>query len=247
MNLSENAQAHRNFRAFAQDWNASGSCKNGRLVGVIASRAALEIALRLRRVPDFFELRLDALRDCFGEIERTISRLCAPLILTARHPAEGGSGSLTAAKRRILLQRFLPHATFVDVELRSVTDFAPLFSEIRRHKVGLILSRHDLQDTPTDGILREQLNFAVGYQADIFKIVTRTDTSAQLDRLLAFYRENSAAFPIAAMGLGKLGAASRRQLLRLGSALNYAALGQANASGQPTLRQLRRIRNAYII
>ena len=214
---------------------------------MIASRAALEMALRLRRAPDFFELRLDALRDRFGEIERTISRLRAPLILTARHPAEGGSGALTAAKRQSLLQHFLPHATFVDVELRSVGDFAPLFTEIRRRKIGLIISRHDLQDTPTAGILREQLNFAVGYHADIFKIATRTDTSAQLDRLLAFYRENSAAFPIAAMGLGKLGAASRRQLLRLGSALNYAALDRANASGQLSLSQLRRIRDAYVI
>ena len=48
------------------------------------------------------------------------------------------------------------------------------------------------------------------------------------------------------MGMGKLASASRRQLLRMGSALNYAAVGAANAPGQPSLRSLRRTRAAYI-
>ena len=246
MNPSRSASAHRNFRVFAQDSNASGSIKNGRLVGVIATRAGLETALRLRRLPDLFELRLDVLRDHLGEIERAIPRLRAPLILTARHPAEGGSGALTAAKRRILLRRFLPHAALVDVEVRSATDFPSLLDEIRRQKIGLILSRHDLRDTPPADVLGRDLKTAVRCRADIFKIAARTDTRAQLDRLVAFYEINAAGFPIAAMGMGKLGAASRRQFFRLGSALNYAALDQANAPGQPTLRQLRRIRGAYI-
>jgi 3-dehydroquinate dehydratase len=49
------------------------------------------------------------------------------------------------------------------------------------------------------------------------------------------------------MGIGKLGRESRRQLDRLGSALSYGSLGQANAEGQPSLSQLRRDRGAYTI
>src|SRR5436309_482789 len=58
-------------------------------VGVISSRADLRAALRLRSPPDFFELRLDALVTDIDKAERTIPKLPAPLIITARHPLEG--------------------------------------------------------------------------------------------------------------------------------------------------------------
>ncbi len=248
MNPPRSASAHRNFRARAQDRIVPTSLKTpARLVGVIANRAALEKAGRLRQPPDFLELRLDLLRDCLEEIEATIPKLRAPLIFTARHPAEGGGHALSAKTRRDLLRRFLEHAAFIDVERRSAPHFAALLAEARQRKIGLIISSHDLRATPSPEALRRQLTAAMRYRPDIFKIATRTDTSQQLDRLIAFFEENSGAFPIAAMGMGKRGAASRRRLLRLGSVLNYAALDRAFLPGQPTLRRLRRIRAAYII
>ena len=54
-----------------------------RLVGVIASPTALGRALRSRRPPDLFELRLDALRQSLGAVARALPRLRAPLILIA--------------------------------------------------------------------------------------------------------------------------------------------------------------------
>jgi 3-dehydroquinate dehydratase I len=217
----------------------------GRLVGVIADGAALARALRLRARPDFFELRLDSLGDILAETERALPLLRAPLIITARHPAEGGSAGLTASARRKLLERFLAHAAFVDVELRSVVEMQPLLAAARRQDVGVILSLHDFVDTPEPRVLRAHLARALRYRPDIFKLATRTDHPAQLERLLAFFRENSARQPLAAVGLGRLGPAARRQLLRMGSVLNYGAVGVANAPGQPTLGNLRRTRAAY--
>lgn len=219
----------------------------GRLVGVIADPASLQRALRLRRPPDFFELRLDSLGDYLLETERALPRLRAPLIITARHPEEGGVGALTAAARRRLLEQFLPHARYLDVELRSAAEFRPLLSAARRRGIGLIASLHDFADTPEPALLRAALRRALRFHPAIFKLATRTDRPAQLDRLLAFFRENSGPLPLAAMGMGKLGLQSRRELLRLGSALNYAALGAANAPGQPTLRNLGRLRAAYTL
>ena len=217
-----------------------------RLVGVVASPAALAQAARLRRPPDFFELRLDALRDSLGEVERALPRLRAPLILTARHPLEGGLGSLAAGAQRMLLLRFLEHGTFVDLELRSVRQFKPLLEEFRHRDIGLILSHHNFRQTPPPGRLHGLAKSAAVFHPAIFKIATRTDTSAQLARLVSFFKESQGGpIPIAAMGMGKLGLASRRQLDRLGSALTYVALGEANAEGQPTLGQLRRARRAY--
>ena len=217
------------------------------LVGVIADRATLAKAIRLRAFPDFFELRLDALVDSRSETERALLELRAPLICTARHPEEGGAHQLSDKTRAELLRRFLPHAAFLDIELRSAAAMAPLLAEAKRAGVAVLLSVHHLRDTPEPAALREELDAALILQPKIFKLATRTDNAAQLDRLLTFFVENSARIPLAAMGMGRHGRASRRQLLRLGSALNYAAIGTANAPGQLTLGELRRTRSAYII
>lgn len=218
-----------------------------RLVGVVASSAALVRATRLRRPPDLFELRLDALRDSLSELEQAIPRLRAPLILTARHPAEGGQGSLGAARRRELFERFLEHAAFIDLELRSVRHFSTLLCKMRHGEVGLLLSIHQLREAPLPRELLRLTNSATAYQPTIFKIAVRTDTPEQLDRLINFFCEaRSFSFPIAAMGIGKLGRQARRQFLHLGSALAYGSIGDPIAEGQPTLTQLRRDGRAYI-
>ncbi|HEY1582359.1 MAG TPA: type I 3-dehydroquinate dehydratase [Chthoniobacterales bacterium] len=216
-----------------------------RTVGVIASPAALERAPRLRRLPDFFELRLDLLHHSLGMIELALPRLRAPVILTARHPAEGGAGRLPLQTRRDLILRFLAGAALVDLEFRSVRRMPALREEMQRRGVGLILSRHDLRDTPSLGTLRRFAQAAAGYQPAILKVATRTDTPAQLARLLAFFEETRLAFPVAAMGIGTLGLASRRRLALLGSALTYASLDRTVVLGQPTLADLCRARRAY--
>jgi 3-dehydroquinate dehydratase-1 len=217
----------------------------GRLVGVIATRAALVRATRLRKPPDLFELRLDAFYRFLDDLESAIAKLRAPLILTARHPGDGGCNRLSPATRRELLLRFLDRAAFIDLELRSLGQMQPVLEQARRDKIGLIISCHHLDDTPPLHHLQRQLKTAVNSHADIFKVATRTDTCVQLDRLIAFFETNSGALPLAAMGIGKLGAQSRRRLAQLGSVLVYASLGEPTADGQPSLGKLRRLSRAY--
>ncbi len=56
------------------------------LVIVIASLDDIARAIRLRRQPDFFELRLDALSHDLQQLEASFDKIRAPLIITARHP-----------------------------------------------------------------------------------------------------------------------------------------------------------------
>lgn len=224
---------------------ASGSRLVG--VGVIASPAALARATRLRHPPDFFELRLDALRHSLGAVGLAIPKLRAPLILTARHPAEGGLGGLGPAARRALLVRFLEHADLVDLELQSVRHMKPLIRRARGQNTGLILSLHDFEDTPTAAELARKTKAAAAAGATIFKIATRTDTPEQLGRLVSFLAATPSTLPIAAMGVGKLGLASRKRLAQLGSALTYVSIGAAIVQGQPSWSQLRRTRYTYTI
>ena len=218
-----------------------------RLVAVIASPAALTRATRLRRPPDLFELRLDALRHSLGKVTRAIPRLRAPLILTARHPAEGGLGRLGPGMRRALLERFLEHAAFIDVEARSLREMKALIRKVRRSDTGLIISWHNFADTPSKTELVRTTKLAAAAGAAHCKIATRTDTPTQLARLISLFEGKPTPLPVAAMGIGRLGLASRRRLARLGSSLTYVSLGETNIEGQASLRHLRRTRWPYAI
>jgi len=200
-----------------------------KIIGVIFSYADLERALRMRRPPDLFELRLDRL------LATPVPELPAPLIITARDPREGGANNLSPARRRALLLEFLPRAKYVDVELGSARAL-----QHGRHKVGTIISFHDLESTPSAARLDDIASRARSLGAAIVKVATRTDTAAQLDRLLDFFERQREAADVVAMGMGKLGRASRLELWRRGCLLNYAHLGSPAASGQLSIRELRR-------
>ncbi|MGI8480771.1 MAG: type I 3-dehydroquinate dehydratase [Chthoniobacterales bacterium] len=210
-----------------------------KIVGVIFSRADLQRAIRMRRPPDLFELRLDAFVH-LDELESALQKLRAPLIITARHPREGGVNSLSSKHRRRLLLRFLPFANYVDVELRSSSSFKSLLAAARAAHVRLILSFHDLAQTPSLAFLQEKMSTVRKLAPDIFKIATRVDAPVDLSRLLEFFDESaSERFEIAGMGIGAQGRVARLVLARRGSALNYGHLGQAQAEGQMSIAQLR--------
>lgn len=223
-----------------------------RVVGVIASRADLDRALRIRNLPDLFELRLDSLAHIVDELENKLPSLRVPLIITARHPQEGGANKLSIRKRRNLLTRFLRRASYVDVELRSASALRSLLRLAERKKVRRIISFHNFKSTPQLRVLRAKARAAKTQGADIFKVATRTDTPAQLARLLDFMSREKPVLsrakrsrmdvnlPISAMGIGKLGAISRVLLARCGSVLVYGSVAAAtDIEGQLSLEQLR--------
>ena len=59
------------------------------VVAVITTPAELRRATRLSDRPDLFELRLDHFVGEEDQLEAKMSIFPAPLIITARHPAEG--------------------------------------------------------------------------------------------------------------------------------------------------------------
>lgn len=210
-----------------------------RVVGVIASPAELDSALRMNEPPDLFELRLDRLVRVIDSLENKIARLRAPLVVTARHPKEGGANRLSPQQRHDLLARFLSRVRYIDIELRSAPVFVSLLRLARRKNVRRIISVHHLKGTPPPSRLRAQAHAAKTYGADFFKVATRTDTPAQLARLTNFAAAKDLDIAVSAMGIGKLGAASRVLLTCCGSALVYVSLGQSDVEGQMSLDQVR--------
>jgi 3-dehydroquinate dehydratase I len=211
-----------------------------RVVGVIASRADLERAVRMRRPPDLFELRLDRLAGMADQVENLLPKLRRPLIITARDPREGGANKLRLRQRRDLLARFLNHADYIDVELRLASALLPSFASAKNKNVRRIISFHSFKSTPSARILSAKARDARSHGADIFKVATRTDTPMELGRLLEFMISSRLDLALAVMGIGKLGAISRVLLARTGSVLIYASVGAAtDVEGQLSLEQLR--------
>jgi len=202
----------------------------------------------MKQPPDLFELRLDCLCPIGKDLEKKFSRLSAegrtrrgertPLIITARDPREGGMGNLSLQERRDLLLRFLSHAKYVDVELRSARALKPLLAQARKRNVRLILSFHDFKSTPTSRSLRAKAQAAKALGADIFKVATRTDKPSELARLVDFISDDLK-LPVSAMGIAKLGAISRLLLARSGSVLNYGSLRRSVVEGQLPIDLLR--------
>jgi 3-dehydroquinate dehydratase-1 len=218
----------------------SSDTKRRRVVAVIASRADLGRAVRMRRPPDLFELRLDRLAGVVDQLESKWPRLRAPLIITARDPREGGANKLSLRERRDLLTRFLNRAAYIDVELRSALALDSLLALANQKKVRRIISFHNFKSTPPHRILVTKARAAKAHGANIFKVATRTDTPVQLARLLDFITSKDVDLAVAAIGIGKLGAISRVLLARAGSVLVYASLTAAtDIEGQLSLDQLR--------
>jgi 3-dehydroquinate dehydratase I len=210
------------------------------IVGVIFSRADFNRAIRMRNPPDFFELRLDALAGNIESIRKRVGKLPAPLIITARHPQEGGANHLSPRNRRELFLAFLPHAGWVDIELRSARALAPVLRAARANNIRVIISFHDFQGTPSAARLDQIAGQARSLGPDSVKIAARTDTPEELKRLLDFFERSPRARNVVVMGIGKLGRASRLELARRGCALNYAHLGTARMAGQLSIPELRR-------
>lgn len=205
-------------------------------VGVISDAATL--ADTLARSPDLrsatcdlFELRLDLLQLDPADLRTAIPLLGLPVLLTARHPAEGGQGSESADGRIALLEPLLDLASLVDVELRSAGDLRTLMHKARRLSVGVIGSFHDFQATPGDQVLGGAIDMAQTFGFEAVKLATYLNTPDDLMRLMKLLTAPRR-LPLSLMGMGPLGRLSRLTLSKLGSILNYGYLGEANAPGQ---------------
>jgi 3-dehydroquinate dehydratase-1 len=202
------------------------------VVGAVHSTGALRRALKIRPDEvDFLEIRVDAFAQDVAPVLRALPRLQAPLLVTVRHPAEGGAHGLDFARRRDLFAQFLAFATLIDVELRSVAKLTPVITEARARGVKIIVSDHHFKTMPSVERLGQIVRRARAAGADICKIAALAETPAALGRLLTLFTK-PAPLPLSVMGMGRFGKISRLLLAQAGSVLNYGYLDQPNASGQ---------------
>ena len=131
-------------------------------------------------------------------------------------------------------------ATFIDVEVRSLTALRATIETARAAQVGLIVSDHYFKTTPSLAQLRARRAAALAVRPDIFKIATLTSTPAHFATLLNFLTATKTPPVLSAMGMGAFGKVSRLALARAGSSLNYGYLGEVQVPGQWPAVELKR-------
>jgi 3-dehydroquinate dehydratase I len=213
------------------------------VVGVVASGPALTAFSQYdtqTEACDLCELRLDMIGLPEAEVRALAARIRVPLILTARHPDEGGHGELDAAARTALIEAHLDRAALIDIELRSALELQALIKKAQSRRIGVLGSFHDFSGTPSDDILRGATDLALQFNLDAAKLATTLRGPGDLAQLLQLL-ESQKRIPLSVMGMGALGRVSRLVLAKCGSVLNYGHLGESNAPGQWPARQLKEL------
>lgn len=202
------------------------------VVGSVHSLESLQKAARLAAdAVDILEIRLDLLIEVLPQLRKTLPKLPFPLLLTARHPREGGHGDLSVSARRDLLTEFLPCASGVDLELRSLDPLADVADLVAQRGVRLVISCHNFQKVPSLPELADLRRRAQKSGADIFKIAAQLHSAKDLGRMLSLFPA-SHGMHLSVMGMGDFGRVSRLLFARMGSVLNYGYLDRASVPGQ---------------
>ncbi len=203
-----------------------------KIVGTVHSEGSLRRALQLRAWDvDLLELRVDHFAADPGKLIRAVPMLAVPLIVTVRHPAEGGANGLSLATRKHLIRQFSGLANYLDVELRSVASLEHEIESARAQGLQIIVSDHHFKNTPALAKLEERCERAVEAGATIFKVAAQANSLLDLQILLAFLTIRRAS-GVSVMGMGPFGKISRLLFARAGSALNYGYLDQPQVPGQ---------------
>ena len=208
------------------------------VVGSAGSEKALE-TLYSEEDCDLIELRLDSLGngDSVHDFARR-QRLSLPLLLTARHPDEGGTNQLSISQRAEILSEFLPVGRLLDLELRSLEELGAIWERAAEIGMVRIASWHDFTQCPSRERLRDIVEEMAGAGADIAKCAFTLEAPSDFQRIAEALED--APLPLSIMGMGTLAPASRLFATHLGSILNYGYLGEAaTAPGQWPAKLLR--------
>jgi 3-dehydroquinate dehydratase I len=194
---------------------------------------------------DVVEIRLDVWGNFFREdmqekMARFKNKVSIPMLVSFRggHPFPNWWQPVH--------WRALAHASLIDVEWNPKYPWREILKNVKKFNLGLVISHHDYQATPSMKNLVKIARAAYGKKADIVKIATRVKSEGDIVNLLDVSRSFSKKKHITVMGMGPLGILSRLAAPLYGSCFLYGYIGTPTASGQLPYRELQdRIRALY--
>jgi 3-dehydroquinate dehydratase type I len=189
--------------------------------------------------PDLVEVRIDFLDNWKG-LEMIRSSTDLPLIATNRRADQGGRNHGTEDDRvASILEACDLGFDYVDLEI-TTADLRLVIDEVRKSRTKLIVSFHDLHETPSTQTLDEIYKEELSFKPDVCKIIgyarSYNDNLSYLNFLRSKPNVNLTCF-----AMGSQGIVSRILAPLFGGAFTYASAqtGRESAPGQLTIEALR--------
>ncbi|HNY50284.1 MAG TPA: shikimate dehydrogenase [Smithella sp.] len=228
------------------------------------TREAVHAIEKSCRFADFIELRMDLI----GQVD--LAELIAAvrdnsdsvqIIVTCRKQEEAAAAGVVAKRKKnyrskkvkmaLLKEAIELGVDFIDIELAEgsavIHELKSLCAQ-KGSKTGMIVSYHNLQETPPLTELKKVFQQCVKFKPAIVKIVT---TATKIEdnlitlNLISFARHRSQ--PIIALCMGEKGGISRAIAPFMGSYLSFATLERSgqSAPGQYTVHEMNQFQNWF--
>ena len=221
------------------------------MVGRTREQVLEEVALLVTKQPDLLEWRVDFFQEIgnvaavvalANEIRRAAGGI--PVLFTRRSITEGGEPiPLTEEQVVALIDAVCASRTveLVDFEMNNdPTHIALVRAATRAHGIGLVLSFHNFQSTPSQEVLSQRFAQAQSLGADVAKIAVMPQRLEDVLSLLGATLESSQKLdiPLVSMSMGGYGSLTRLFGWAFGSALGFAVGAAASAPGQVPIEDM---------
>jgi 3-dehydroquinate dehydratase I len=189
-------------------------------------------------VADLYEVRIDLIGKDWRKIA---AQLKIPWVACNRRVEEGGRWQEKEDKRiKELLSALDIGASYIDIEL-GTTSVETIAQKVKE-RADVIISYHNLVETPPIGRLRQIVRNQLAAGADICKVVTTAHSikdNATMLELINFFPEAR----IISFAMGIAGQISRLMSPLVGGFMTWGSTeeGSESAEGQMTAVELRRI------
>jgi len=206
--------------------------------------------------PDVIEWRADYF-DNVTDIYKTqkmldVIRIIAgnlPIIFTCRSYAEGGFKQIESSIKFKLIEEMISSGKIdaVDIELCSGKENIDYIKSVaQKNNVALILSYHNLQETPSAEIIIEKIRQEILSGADIAKVSVMANNEEDVLNLLisTLKARQETLNPLITIAMGGIGAITRAAGWLFGSDLTFAEGEKASAPGQMPIKELKTIIDA---
>jgi 3-dehydroquinate dehydratase I len=182
---------------------------------------------------DVAEVRIDRFRSFEPSyvVEKVRRFSGLPTIATIRVANEGGSWNGSETARLELFLNVLPEVQGIDIELNASEILTDLIKAAKAQNKIVIISNHNLVETPPATDLRVMALKAKSLGADLVKLSTTAESMEDIQSLASFTIEN-AELGLIVIAMGPLGGVTRIFFPALGSKLTYAYIEQPPVSGQ---------------
>jgi 3-dehydroquinate dehydratase-1 len=211
-----------------------------RIVGIVHLKSELSQLTELveKNIVDILELRADRLYEEGREVVRAslmeMKQHQLPIIATIR---EGEGYNFEEHERLELFRKLIPEVDAIDIELRTeIRDEVIKIAKL--HDKSVIISEHNLTETPSDEEIEKLLSESLLSGVDITKIAAFANSADDIARLMCLTLKHSREHPLVTISLGDLGTISRTIAPLFGSCLSYGYIAEPVAPGQMSVSSL---------